>query len=308
MEIIFATRPSRLARCQTDWVMNALSARHAGLTSRGLVLTTRGDRVLDRPLPEIGGKGLFTEELEHELLSQRVHAAVHSLKDLPVDSSPGLTLGAVPERADARDVLITRLGISLDELPSGSVVGTSSLRRSAQLLALRPDLKLSTLRGNIDTRLNKLRAGQYDAILLAAAGLIRLGLEKEITQWLTYEQMLPAPGQGALAVQCRAADQTILDLLDALDDKQARITTQAERAFLAALGGGCSIPVAAHAEVENGQIKLEGLVAALNGRVLLRATTYGFEGEAVGRAAARDVLAQGAGDILASAASQVAAL
>ena len=193
MDMIFATRPSALARWQTDWVIRALAEVWPGLECQSQVITTQGDRILDRPLPEIGGKGLFTQELEAELLSGSVQAAVHSLKDLPIEDPPGLTVGAIPQRAEARDALVSRQGYQLEDLPRGAIVGTSSLRRAAQLLAFRPDLEIRSLRGNVDTRVRKALEGQYDAIVLAGAGLMRLGLDEHVSQWIPLEIMLPAP-------------------------------------------------------------------------------------------------------------------
>ena len=250
MKLTFATRPSALARRQTQWVIAALQKIHPDLICEEKVITTQGDKILDKPLPEIGGKGVFTQELENELLSGAVHCAVHSLKDLPVENPDDLTVGCIPVRAEIRDALISKSGFTLTTLPQNAVVGTSSLRRAAQLLAIRPDLKTESLRGNVDTRLRKALDGQYDAIILAGAGLTRLGLEQRVTEWIPLDVMLPAPGQGALAVQCRADDQTTLSLLAALEDGSTRKCVTAERAFLSGLGGGCSVPVAAYAEVE----------------------------------------------------------
>jgi hydroxymethylbilane synthase len=248
MKLIFATRPSALARWQTQWVIAALQAAHPGLECEEKVITTQGDKILDKPLPEIGGKGVFTQELESELLSGAVHCAVHSLKDLPVENPAGLTVGCIPARAEVRDALDFGQRMHPRHLPAGAVVGTSSLRRAAQILAQRPDVTTQSLRGNVDTRLRKALEGQYDAIILAGAGLTRLGLDGHITEWLSLDVMLPAPGQGALAVQCRADDQTTLSLLAALEDDSTRKAVTAERAFLSGLGGGCSVPVAAYAE------------------------------------------------------------
>src|SRR5215211_4375606 len=230
MKLTFATRPSKLARWQTQWVINALKNIHPDLECEEKVITTKGDKILDKPLPEIGGKGLFTQELESELLSGAVHCAVHSLKDLPVENPAGLTLGCIPARAEVRDALISAHGYTIATLPSGSSIGTSSLRRAAQILSRRPDVRIESLRGNVDTRLRKALDGQYDAIILAGAGLTRLGLESNVTEWLSLEVMLPAPGQGALAVQCRADDQTTLNILAALEDKSTRKAVTAERA------------------------------------------------------------------------------
>ena len=237
MQLIFATRPSKLARWQTSHVIQALKKAWPELNCKEEVITTQGDRILDRPLPEIGGKGLFTQELEAELLSGRVQAAVHSLKDLPTENPKDLTIGAITIRAEVRDGLISPRGYTLDTLPQGALLGTSSLRRAAQMLAARPDLQIEPLRGNVDTRLRKVQEGQYDAIILAGAGLVRLGLAEFVSQWLPLEIMLPAPGQGALAVQCRLDDVETLRLLGTLHDSHTYLTTTAERAFLAGLGG-----------------------------------------------------------------------
>jgi hydroxymethylbilane synthase len=268
MKLIFATRPSALARWQTQWVIRALQNTHPDLTCEEKVITTQGDKVLDKPLPEIGGKGVFTQELESELLSGAVHCAVHSLKDLPVEIPDGLTIGCIPARAEVRDALISAKGYTVTTLPTGASVGTSSLRRAAQLLSLRPDIQTKPLRGNVDTRLRKAMDGQYDAIILAGAGLTRLGLDQHVTEWLPLNMMLPAPGQGALAVQCRSTDQTTLDLLAALEDEPTRKTVTAERAFLSGLGGGCAVPVAAYGQMIGDQrleIRLTGLVISEDG-------------------------------------------
>ena len=296
--LTFATRPSALARWQTDYVADLLRAAHPGLTIDIQVIVTQGDRILDKPLPAIGGKGLFTAELEAALREGRVDAAVHSLKDLPVEDAPGLTIGLTPPRADVRDVLICPAGHTLDDLPAGAVVGTSSPRRQAQLLAYRPDLLVKPIRGNVDTRIRKAREGQYDAIVLAAAGVTRLGLEDAITQYLPLDVMLPAPGQGVLGVQCRADDERTLALLAAVEDSAARAAAQAERAFLAGLGGGCAIPVAAYARPVDGGLHLTGLVASPDGPRTLRVEATGDDPLALGRALAEEALARGAADIL----------
>lgn len=297
-KLIFATRPSALARWQTHWVMEALQKLHPGLVCEEQVITTQGDRVLDKPLPEIGGKGLFTQDLEHELLSGSVQCAVHSLKDLPVDDTPGLTVGCIPVRGEVRDALVSVRELTLESLPKGAVVGTSSLRRSAQLLAARPDLQMRSLRGNVDTRVRKAFEGQYDAIVLAGAGLARLGLDGHIRQWLPIDVMLPAPGQGALAVQCRTGDAETLRLLAALDDAATRKSVTAERSFLAGLGGGCAVPVAAYATAE-ARISLQGLVASVDGKRLLRVQGDGDDAAELGRGLAGEAVRQGAGELLA---------
>jgi len=271
----FASRPSRLARIQTEFIQCALREVRPELNCSVTVIRTEGDRILDRPLPEIGGKGLFTKELERELLEGRLDAAVHSLKDLPIDDVPGLTIGAIPERAIAKDVLVAREGGTLDELPAGSVVGTSSLRRQGQLLAYRPDLEVRALRGNVDTRVRKVLEGEYDAAILAHAGMSRLELNEHMTQVLPFDLMLPAPGQGALAVQCRSDDSETLSLLAALEDAQTRAAVEAERRFLAALGGGCSLPVGAYAEKSNGSWTMSAVIVAPDGAQQIRLQSAG---------------------------------
>jgi len=300
MGLIFATRPSALARWQTQWVISALQDIHPGLVCEEKVITTQGDKVLDKPLPEIGGKGLFTQELEGELLSGAVHCAVHSLKDLPVENQEGLTVGCIPVRAEVRDALISKDGYTLETLPPGSVVGTSSLRRAAQILSARPDVTIASLRGNVDTRLRKALDGQYDAIILAGAGLTRLGLEENVTQWLPLDVMLPAPGQGALAVQCRADDEETLSLLSALEDAPTRAAVTAERQYLLGLGGGCAVPVAAYADVsrETLDISLTGLVASTDGKQIIKVDGSGNEPIDLGVRLAHDALKQGAAEIL----------
>lgn len=300
MKLTFATRPSALARWQTQWVINALKNIHPNLECEEKVITTQGDKILDKPLPEIGGKGLFTQELESELLNGSVHCAVHSLKDLPVENPAGLTVGCIPVRAEVRDALISRAGLRLAELPFNASIGTSSLRRAAQVLSLRPDLRVASLRGNVDTRLRKALDGQYDAIILAGAGLTRLGLDSHVTEWLSLEVMLPAPGQGALAVQCRADDSTTLELLSALEDESTRKCVTAERAFLQGLGGGCAVPVAAYAVTSDplSVISLVGLVISEDGKTVVKMTGKGIDALALGKSLAQQAIQNGADEIL----------
>jgi hydroxymethylbilane synthase len=301
MKLIFATRPSALARWQTQWIIRALKNIHPDLACEEKIITTQGDKILDKPLPEIGGKGLFTQELEMELLSGTVHCAVHSLKDLPVENPAGLTIGCIPPRAEVRDALVSKNGYSLATLPKGASVGTSSLRRAAQLLALRSDLHTEPLRGNVDTRLRKALDGHYDAVLLAGAGLIRLGLEGHVTDWLSVDVMLPAPGQGALAVQCRADDLDTLSLLAALEDDSTRKAVTAERAFLSGLGGGCSVPVGAYAEdgEQGAELMLTGLVISVDGKKAIKVNRTGTDAHLLGHELAQRAIAQGAYEILA---------
>jgi hydroxymethylbilane synthase len=300
--VTLGTRASALARAQTDLVAALLAAANPGVECETRVISTAGDRTQasGEPLPEIGGKGLFTAELERALLDGEIDLAIHSLKDLPTEDAAGVVVGAVTAREDVRDCLVARDGGSLADLPPGAVVGTSSLRRAAQLAALRPDLEVRSIRGNVDTRIRKVEDGQFDAVVLAAAGVRRLGLERAVTEWLLEETMLPAPGQGALAVQCRVDDDPVRALLSALDDRAARTTTTAERAFLAGLGGGCAAPVAALAlALATPRVRLQGLVASVDGREVVRVRGDGEPLE-VGQRLAEEALSAGADRILAA--------
>lgn len=296
------TRASALARRQTDLIRSALAAARPGLEFEIVPFSTSGDRILDRGLAElgaeIGGKGLFTAELEHALLAGEIDFAVHSLKDLPVDDPEGLALGAVAERADPRDALVSSRYATLKGLPVGSLVGTSSPRRAAQLLALRPDLRLAALRGNVDTRIRKAAEGEYDAVVLAAAGLERLGRREAVASFLDFDEMLPAPGQGALAVQCRSDDRATLELLSIVDHGRTRAAVAAERAFLRGLGGGCSAPIAALGRSSGTTIGLEGLVAALDGTRIVRVRGTGAEPEELGLRLADEALRNGGEELL----------
>jgi len=300
------TRTSRLARWQSDRVVHLLQEAWPGLHCEIHPFVTKGDKTLDRPLPEIGGKGLFTAELERALRAGEIDIAVHSLKDLPVEEAPGLTVGAVTDRANAQDGLVARDGQTLETLPSGAIVGTSSLRRQAQLLARRPDLQVKSIRGNVGTRVRKALEGDYDAAVLAAAGLERLQMTDVVSHWLPLAVMLPAPGQAALAVQCRAGDERVLALLAAIESEGARRTTAAERRFLQALGGGCSAPIAAYATVgANGRLRLRGLIATPDGeRVInVEGESEGTDLEsalALGERLAEEAKAKGAAAILAA--------
>ena len=296
--LIIGTRGSALARWQTDRVTQRLVTSWPQTEYQTKLFTTSGDKILDKPLPEIGGKGLFTEELENALRSSEIDLAVHSLKDLPIADSTGLIIGAICTREDARDVLIARDGWTLATLPPSARVGTSSLRRAAQLLAARPDLILLPLRGNVDTRIRKAIQDEYEAIVLAAAGVIRLGLAKHIGEYLSFDVMLPAPGQGAMAVQCRADDSATLTLLQAIDDPLTRIAVTAERAFLNGLGGGCSAPVAAYAQLKDQLLQMTGLVASVDGQRVIRLSGVGSEPIQLGTELAQLALTQGAREIL----------
>lgn len=302
--IRMGTRGSALARWQTDHVAGLLRAAHPGLRTEMVVFSTRGDQVLDTPLPLIGGKGLFTAELEEALRNGDIDYAVHSLKDLPTDDPGDLAIGAVPERANPSDVLVSREGFTLESLPDGAAVGTGSRRRAAQLLRLRPDLTIIGIRGNVDTRIGKSLDpdGEYDAIVLARAGLERLGRLDVIGQELTFDQMLPAPGQGALGVQGRNDDES-LERLAAINHFDTQLAVTAERGFLSGLGGGCSIPVAAYARIKEGQLHLRGRVIALDGSEMIEVRageTCSTPTRAwkIGLELARSALEQGAGRIL----------
>lgn len=300
MKLTFATRPSALARWQTQWVINTLQNIYPNLVCEEKVITTQGDKILDKPLPEIGGKGLFTQELESELLNGSVHCAVHSLKDLPVENPLGLTVGCIPARAEVRDALISKHGYTVATLPKNASIGTSSLRRAAQILSLRPDIKTESLRGNVDTRLRKALDGQYDAIILAGAGLTRLRLDGHVTEWLSLDVMLSAPGQGALAIQCRADDEVTLTLLSKLEDESTRKAVTAERAFLQGLGGGCAVPVAAYAanSDQSSVISLTGLVISEDGKTVVKVTDEGIDALELGNELAQKAINKGADQIL----------
>lgn len=298
--LTIGTRTSKLAMWQTEHIKSRLETVWPGLECRIEPFVTRGDKTLDKPLPQIGGKGLFTLELETALHDGRIDIAVHSLKDLPIEDADGLTLGAITSRADVRDALIAREGWTLDSLPDGAVVGTSSTRRQAQLRAIRPDLIIKPIRGNVDTRIRKVKAGEYHAAILAAAGVTRLGLTEMVTERLDMDVMLPAPGQGALAVQCRADDEATLTILAAVEDGEVRSAVTAERAFLNGLGGGCSAPVGAFATVSDGEIDLEALVAWPDGRKAFRVVGQGTEPWLLGGQLARKVIDAGGGEIIAS--------
>ncbi len=296
--LTLGSRPSKLARWQTDHILALLQSAWPGLDCHVVTLVTEGDKILERPLPEIGGKGVFTAELEKALLSGEIDLAVHSLKDLPVDESPGLCIAAVSQRADGRDVLVSASGKTLAQLPEGARVGTSSLRRSAQLLAFRPDLAILPLRGNVDTRLRKVVEGDYDAIVLAAAGIERLGLAQYVTEYLPFEVMLPAPGQGALAVQCRSGDIETLHLLAVIHDLPTWRSVTAERAYLSTLGAGCSAPVAAYATHQGAHLEMQAMVASTDGRRMVRVSGRGEDPLLLGQNLARQALMQGAGELL----------
>jgi hydroxymethylbilane synthase len=300
--VVLGTRASSLARAQTSLVIGLLRDAWPELECAEVVIATSGDRTQasGEPLPEIGGKGLFTAELERALLEREIDLAVHSLKDLPTAEADGVAVAAVTRREDVRDCLVARDGCLLADLKEAAVVGTSSLRRSAQLRMVRPDLEVRSIRGNVDTRVRKVAERDFDAAVLAAAGVRRLGIEHVVTQWLEPETMLPAPGQGALAVQCRADDSSMRELLASLDDPTARAETSAERAFLSALGAGCAAPVAALAvTTTTPHVRLQGLVASVDGRDVVRISGEG-EPQELGVRLAEEALSRGADRILAA--------
>lgn len=299
-KIVIGTRGSQLALWQANWVKAELERLHEGVTCELLIIKTKGDKILDVPLAKVGGKGLFVKEIEEALLDGRIDLAVHSMKDMPAHLPEGLKIGAIPEREDPRDALISKNGLTFDALPKGARVGTSSLRRSAQLLAKRPDLQIETLRGNIDTRLKKVLEGNMDAIILAAAGLKRLGLGEHITECLAPELMLPAVGQGALCIESRENDDRIDAALSPLNHLATRTTVLAERAFLNTLEGSCQIPVGAFAETDGETITIRGLVAEVDGtRILMeKDTAESAQGEALGIAVAERLKEAGAAEIL----------
>jgi hydroxymethylbilane synthase len=300
MTVHIATRRSALAKWQANHVSGLLSGLEPGLDVRLLELSTRGDQILDVPLSEVGGKGLFVKEIEDALLRGDAQVAVHSMKDLPALLAPGLVIAAVPVREDPRDALISK-GKRLEQLPLGARVGTASLRRAAQLRAVRPDLKVETIRGNVQTRLRKVEEG-FDAVVLAYAGLKRLGLAGHVTQVFTVDEMLPAVAQGALAIEARQDDAATLKRLVPLDDATTRTQVEAERGLMRRLEGGCQVPLAGHATVEGGTVRLRGLVASLDGSRIVRGERSGPAAEAarVGLELAEDLLARGAGEILAT--------
>jgi hydroxymethylbilane synthase len=274
--LVVGTRGSTLALWQTEHVGKRLCALHPELDVVVKTIQTRGDLVRDRALSQVGGKGLFVKEIEQALLAGEIDLAVHSLKDMPTEQPDSLVLGAILARADSRDALVVRDGgDDLSGLASGARVGTSSLRRRAQLLAVRPDLEVLDLRGNVDTRLRKLDEGRYEAVVLAAAGLARLGHAEAITQFLPVETMLPAVGQGALCIEVRSDDEATRGLISMLDHPPTRQATQAERAFLHRLEGGCQVPIGAYAEATEGMLRLRGLIAALDGSRLVRDEIHG---------------------------------
>lgn len=299
--VAIGSRGSLLALTQTNHVADLLKEAQPGLEVHVEVITTRGDRIQDRPLAEIGGKGLFTEELEAALRDGAIDLAVHSLKDLPTDDPEGLAVGATPKRATPYDALVCSKWKSLDELPADAKVGTSSLRRKAQLLALKPQLNIVDLRGNIDTRMKRVTDGDIDAAILACAGIERLGRSEAIAEVLPPEIMIPACGQGALGIQCRAGDPDLRALLEKIHDPGCAAETTAERSFLSHLGGGCQVPIGALARVSGGRLHMRGCVCSLDGAHIIHVEIEGGadEAETLGRDAALLAIEDGADKVIA---------
>ena len=297
-----ATRKSQLALWQAEYVRDVLLQYHPDLNVELVKMTTQGDKILDTPLAKVGGKGLFVKELEAGLLSGDADIAVHSMKDVPVELPKGLHLSVICPREDPRDAFISNDYASFEALPKGARLGTSSLRRQCQLAAQRPDLNIIDLRGNVNTRLQKLDAGDYDAIILAAAGLKRLGMQDRITETLSPEISLPAIGQGAVGIECRVDDDWVNELLAPLNDRDTAIRVRAERALNHRLQGGCQVPIAGYAELAHGVILLRGLVGTVDGSKIIHGEIAGQpeDAEYLGRVLAEDLLARGADEILES--------
>ncbi|MEW5974861.1 MAG: hydroxymethylbilane synthase [Acidobacteriota bacterium] len=299
--LVIGSRGSKLALYQSNWVKSELEKQHPGLQVEIRIIKTSGDLFTEAPLSKIGGKGLFTKEIEEALIRTDIDLAVHSLKDLPTVLPEGLCLGAVSRREDVRDALISNRYQTLEALPAKARVGTSSLRRQSQLLHLRGDLQIENLRGNLDTRLRKLDQGEYDAILLACAGLVRLGLGGRITERVPVERICPAVGQGALGLECRSDDTLTRKRLESLNHLETRQAVDAERSFLRRLGGGCQVPIAAHAAVQNSCLRMSGVVASTDGRRLFRdeAESPTSDPEELGVVLAEKLLSAGADEVIA---------
>lgn len=297
-EIIIGTRGSKLALIQSEYIMKKLQEK--GYSSSLKIIKTKGDKILDTPLSKIGDKGLFVKEIEEELLKKTVDIAVHSLKDLPSLMPDELCIGATPERADKRDVFISKNGRKFNELPGSSIIGTSSLRRKAQILSIRPDFVVKDIRGNLDTRLRKLEEGEFDGLILAAAGLIRMDLTDKITEYLSPDMVIPSAGQGVIAVEVRKDNRDILEVLKAIDNSVSRDEISAERSFLFTMEGGCQIPAGASASVSGNSLTLKGLIASTDGRKIFKGEIIGdrCNGKELGQELAERLLSDGAHIIL----------
>ncbi|MFO7460384.1 MAG: hydroxymethylbilane synthase [Desulfatiglandales bacterium] len=300
MLLRIGTRGSKLALAQSAWVKARIEREQPRVAVELVKIKTKGDKILDSPLSKIGGKGLFVKELEDALLRSEVDLAVHSMKDVPAELPEGLEISVFPKREDPRDAFVSLTCRTIDQLPKGATVGTSSLRRGAQLLHLRPDLRVIPMRGNVDTRLRKLDSGEVQALILASAGLRRLGLSERISRLLSPKEFLPAVGQGMLGVELRKKDRRVKSVLEFLNDEKTEITARAERAFLKRLGGGCQVPLAGFARLRANVLYIEGLVAELDGSVILRKKMRGScdKPEDIGKALAEDLLSAGAEKIL----------
>jgi hydroxymethylbilane synthase len=298
--IKIGTRGSKLALWQANWVKSALEEKFHSHPVELIIIKTQGDKILDVPLAKVGGKGLFVKEIEHALLTRRIDIAVHSMKDMPAEIPDELCIGAVPERENPSDVFISRSGLGFNELDSGSIIGTSSLRRGAQLRHVRPDIVIQPLRGNLDTRLKKLETENLDAIVLAAAGVKRLNLEHKITEYLDPNIILPAIGQGALCIEIRNDDPFVSPLVESLDHEPTRTVVKGERAFLNRLEGGCQVPIAGNGQIREEQFILTGLVAETDGSQMIKGEMRGQvdSSEAIGIDLAEELLAKGADKIL----------
>ncbi|MCZ8533062.1 hydroxymethylbilane synthase [Psychrobacillus psychrodurans] len=298
-KIIVGSRRSKLALTQTNWFIQQMKDMGAPFEFEVKEIVTKGDQILDVTLSKVGGKGLFVKEIEQALYDKEIDFAVHSMKDMPSVLPEGLVMGCTPKRVDERDAFISTGHVKFADLPKGAVIGTSSLRRSAQLLLLRPDIEIKWIRGNVDTRLQKLQDGEYDAIILAAAGLKRLGWSDEVvTEYLSVEDCIPAVGQGALAIECRADDKELIDELSKLSDHDTWVAVEAERAFLAAMDGGCQVPIAGHATISGDKITMTGLVAAPDASIVYKEILTGTNADALGKELARIVTEQGAYDLI----------
>jgi hydroxymethylbilane synthase len=294
------TRGSQLALWQANWVKSELLRRHSNISADLITIKTKGDKITDVPLASVGGKGLFVKEIEEALLDRRIDIAVHSMKDMPSEIPAGLCIGAIPEREAPEDVLISRNGRSFSDLPEGAAIGTSSLRRAAQLRHIRPDIKVLPLRGNLDTRMKKLETENLDAIVLAAAGVKRMKLEDRITEVLDEMTMLPAVGQGALCIEIRENDPDIVSVVEELSHHNTRVAVTGERSFLRRLEGGCQVPIAAYGKISEKRLTLTGLVANIDGTTLIKEAITGpeSESETLGLELADRLLSRGAKKIL----------
>ena len=299
-EIRIGTRSSALALWQAEWVKSELEKRYPGLNVTLTKIKTTGDKILDVPLAKVGGKGLFVKEIEEAMLVNEIDIAVHSMKDVPTFFPDGLHLACITKREDPRDALLTRNKVGFNDLPKGANIGTSSLRRQAQLMNVRPDFVIHQLRGNVDTRLRKLKEGQYDAIILAAAGVKRLGLAENVTEYIDPQISLPAIGQGALGIECRVDDRELNDMISFFNHADSRVCVTGERALLRRLEGGCQVPIACYGEIQNGKLRLTGLVGSVDGKRIVKDIIEGSpdKAEKLGVTLAETLLSRGADAIL----------